>query len=81
MTRLLVVLLCTVSLAGCATFGMPNVPDELLTCKPAPLSPADDPKATVEDGALYVPALAEAGQDCRSNLGSVRELLRPETKQ
>ncbi len=66
-------------MAGCAT-TMGYVPDELLTCEPAPKSPADDPNATEEDGALYVPALAAAGEDCRSTLGDVREILRPETK-
>lgn len=78
MRRLLAVLLCTVTLAGCSSLGMTKIPDELLTCKDAPLSPAEDPNATMEDGPLYVPELAAAGQDCRSNLGDVRRLLKEE---
>jgi len=46
---------------------------------PAPISPADDPNATGADAGEYVIDLAEAGADCRSKLGSVRQLLIPET--
>lgn len=65
-------------LTGCATTGATVVPDRLLSCPPAPASPADDPNATEEDGALYVDDLAAAGQACRQNVSDVRRLLRPE---
>jgi hypothetical protein len=74
------VLLCSAVLAGCTTTGTgySAVPDRLLTCDAAPKSPAGNPAATDEDGALYVVGLAKAGQDCRSKLRSVREILKPE---
>lgn len=73
-------LVCTAVLAGCTTTGTgyQAVPDTLLTCAAAPKSPADDPNATEEDGALYVTELGKAGQDCRSKLRRVRDLVAPE---
>lgn len=76
--RIVLPILALVILAGCSSMRMTTVPDQLLTCDPQPASPK---AGTQKDAALYVVDLAAAGQDCRSKLGSVRELLRPETKQ
>jgi hypothetical protein len=76
---IIALLMLAAVMSGCATTKGFVIDDELLTCMPAPASPADDPNATDEDGALYLIELGTAGQDCRSKLGSVRELVRPET--
>lgn len=65
-------------MAGCATTS-PRVTSDMLYCMPAPVSPAEDPAATEADAGEYVIDLAEAGADCRSKLGSVRQLFIPET--
>ena len=78
MTRFLIPLIALV-LTGCAT-TTPLVTSDMLYCMPAPISPTDDPAATEADVGEYVIDLAEAGADCRSKLGSVRQLILPETK-
>ncbi len=60
-------------LAGCAR--PPIAPASLLTCLDQPKSPSGNAAAMDTHGANYVVDLAAAGQDCRSNLGSVRRLL------
>lgn len=72
---IIALLMLAAVMTGCATTRGIVIDDELMTCMPAPPSPADDPNATDEDGALYVIELGVAGQDCRSKLGSVRELV------
>jgi len=59
----------------------PDVPDHLLTCMPEPAPPARpapgkprDPKAS----AHWTLDLADAGRDCRTKLGKVRGILKPE---
>jgi len=70
-------ILALVILAGCSSMRTTTVPDQLLTCEAQPPSPKG---GTQKDAALYVVDLAAAGQDCRSKLGSVRRILKHETK-
>ena len=78
MTRFLIPVIALV-LVGCTTTTPPLVTSDMLYCMPAPISPADDPNATESSAGEYVIDLAEAGADCRSKLGSVRQLILPET--
>lgn len=75
--RIALSILALVILAGCSSMRMSTVPDQLLTCDAQPASPKG---GTQKDASLFVVDLAAAGQDCRSKLGSVRKILRPETK-
>ena len=76
---IIALLMLAAVMSGCATTrGI--IRDELLTCMPAPPSPVDKPGVTQRDVGLYIDELAFAGEDCRSKLGSVRELVHPETK-
>ena len=52
-----------------------SVPDALLVCAEQPEPP---PIATQRDVAEYVVTLADAGEDCRSKLASVRALVLPQ---
>lgn len=69
-------------LAGCAkpapvvSVAGPDVPDQLLSCKPEPVPPATGTQRAV---ATYVLDLADAGDDCRQKLGAVRSIVKPET--
>jgi hypothetical protein len=80
MTRIVIAILGLLLLTGCGPALMPYITDETLVCASQPVSPADDPHTTDKDAADYITYLAEAGEDCRSKLGAVRRLLRPETK-
>lgn len=78
--RASIVLLLALSLTACANAPpLPKVevqritiPDSLLSCQPHPVPPAltDD-----RELALYILALADAGDDCRDRLGRVRGLI------
>lgn len=54
-----------------------TVPAPLLACEPSPLPPVDDVLAgwTERDWALFTLDLYAAGDDCRSKLGAVRDLV------
>jgi len=64
-------------LAGCAS-TTPVVPPTLLSCAPQPKSPADQAGATQRNVALWIVDMAAAGDDCRSKLGSVSQILNSE---
>lgn len=64
-----------IALSGCTTTRS-TIPGQLLTCAPQPTSP---PAGTQRDVALYVVDLAAAGDDCRTKLGAVRNIIIPET--
>lgn len=51
-----------------------EVPPSLLVCAPSPSPPVED-GITQRDVARFLLDLAEAGEDCRSKLGSVKRLL------
>ena len=72
---IITVAILVIMLAGCA-HGI--VPRSLLECADQPRSPADDAGAGQKEVSLYIVDLAASGQDCRSNLGSVRRILYPE---
>lgn len=77
MTRFLAQIIA-LALAGYVT-TTPLVTSDMLYCMPAPVSPALDPNAAESAAGEYVIDLAEARADCRSKLGSVRQLFIPET--
>lgn len=52
-------------------------PAALLTCRAAPPVPRD--AETQKDVARFIVRLAEAGEDCRSKLGAVREWAEEES--
>ena len=54
-----------------------SVPDALLTCAEQPEPP---PIASQRDVAEYVVTLADAGEDCRSRLRSVKDLMQQGVK-
>lgn len=69
-------LLCALLLTGCATSPPAVVvPASMLRCSPAPPVPA----AGDGDGALarFILDLAEAGEDCRTRLRLVGEIVTP----
>lgn len=76
--RLLPALLSGLLLASCA--NAPNrivdrtlpLPAELLTCAPAPAVPGPD--ADDRAAAVFIVAVADAGEDCRGKLAEVRAL-------
>lgn len=68
-------LLLALILAGCATTG--SVPDYLLNCQPQPIAPTA-PGTTERAVGHFIVDLAVAGDDCRTKLGSVRQILRPQ---
>lgn len=72
---LLAVSLVGFVLSGCATMGI--VPDQLLHCEPQPVAPTAAGTTERQVG-YFIVDLAAAGDDCRTKLGSVREILRPE---
>jgi hypothetical protein len=63
-----------VALSGCTTTRS-TIPGQLLTCAPQPASPQ---ASTQRDVALYIVDLAVAGDDCRTKLGAVRNIITPE---
>ncbi len=69
-------LLCAPLWMGCASAPPPAVvvPPSLLACRPEPPVPA-----APDDQALarWILDLAEAGEDCRSRLSAVREIVAP----
>jgi hypothetical protein len=78
----LTALLSVLSLTGCGSAPqvLPKVemhriavPDGLLSCQPQP----PPPLALTDDRelAIYILALADAGDDCRDRLGRVRALI------
>lgn len=68
-------LLSALPLMACANSPPLVVPETLLRCSPAPPVPA------AEDGdaalAAFILGLAEAGEDCRTRLRHVGEIVRP----
>lgn len=67
---------CVLLLMGCATLPPPVVvPASMLRCSPAPPVPAaDDGDAAL---ARFILDLAEAGEDCRTRLRLVGEIVTP----
>ena len=73
--RALIILAMALILSGCATtIAPPVVPAQLLACQAQPKAPLD---GTQRDVGLYVIDLAAAGDDCRTKLGAVRQILEP----
>lgn len=78
----LLLALCALCSTGCAPHLAPvvvrqQVPAGLLECQAAPLPPG--PEADDAALAYFILDLAGAGDDCRSKLGRVRELLKETT--
>jgi hypothetical protein len=80
--RLVALIALGACLAGCQTdtvyvdriqFVRPAIAPSLLSCKPEPAAPA--PTAKMRAVAPYVVDLAEAGEDCRRKLDTVRARL------
>ena len=67
----------SVALSGCALPDPPArlVPATLMVCRPEPAVPDLTEDAVVM---LYIVDLVEAGEDCRSRLARVREIVGPE---
>lgn len=63
------------TLSGCSTTAT-VVPSSLLACEPQPIAPTA-PGTTERQVGHYIVDLAAAGDDCRTKLGSVREILSP----
>ena len=77
-------LLAPLLLAACAAAPEPVVqtvpvtpPAALLTCRAAPPVPRDS--ETQREVARFIVRLSEAGEDCRSKLGAVREWAEEES--
>ncbi len=76
--KILASILAVTLLAGCATNRsavtvlQQEVPQSLLHCKDQPASPK---AGTQRDAGNYIIDLADAGQDCRTKLNTVRGLL------
>ena len=80
MSRLVLLIIATVTLTGCQTTTPApevrvelverHIPATLLHCRGEPRPPAKP--ASQGQAARYVLDLAEAGRDCRSKLGAVR---------
>lgn len=62
-------------LTGC-THTATVVPGYLLQCEPQPIAPTAAGTTERQVG-HYIVDLAAAGDDCRTKLGSVREILSP----
>lgn len=73
---LVLLIAVAVALAGCTTTRS-TIPGQLLTCAAQPTAPD---AGTQRDVALYVVDLAAAGDDCRTKLGAVRNIVHPEDK-
>ena len=76
-------LLAPFLLAACASAPAPVVtqpvtpPAALLTCRAAPAVPRD--AETQREVARFIVRLSEAGEDCRSKLGAVRQWAEEES--
>ena len=55
-------------------------PAALLTCRNAPAAPTSD-TTTQRDVARFIVRLSEAGEDCRSKLGAVKDFVNAEAEQ
>jgi len=81
---------CAILLTGCGTSLIPppeviteikvektKVPESLLTCPSAPAPPAANSQ---RDVALYILDLWDAGEECRTKLQEVRNLVEADTE-
>lgn len=77
----LLLTLCAVASSSCASppppAPPPEVPDALLRCAPAPAVPAVDAPDWDRRLMEYVAELWAAGDDCRTRLEQVRDILAP----